>query len=83
MISKTIPALEKLKLSLHRKANMFADIVKIGRTHLMDATPLTIGQEFATYVSQLDYGIKALKNTLTHLSDLPIGGTAVGSGLLR
>ena len=81
LISKTIPALEKLKLSLHRKANMFADIVKIGRTHLMDATPLTIGQEFATYVSQLDYGIKALKNTLTHLSDLPIGGTAVGTGV--
>jgi len=81
LISKTIPALEKLKLALHRKADMFTDIVKIGRTHLMDATPLTIGQEFATYVSQLDYGIKALNNSLAHLHELAIGGTAVGTGL--
>ena len=81
IISQTIPALEKLKLALFRKAELFSDIVKIGRTHLMDATPMTIGQEFSTYVSQLDNGIKSLKNTLAHLSELPIGGTAVGTGV--
>ena len=57
------------------------DVVKIGRTHLMDATPLTIGQEFSGYVSQLDHGLRALKNTLSHLSELALGGTAVGTGL--
>ncbi|OPG99416.1 class II fumarate hydratase, partial [Chryseobacterium mucoviscidosis] len=59
----------------------FKDIVKIGRTHLMDATPLTLGQEFSGYVAQLNYGLKALKNTLPHLSELALGGTAVGTGL--
>jgi len=81
LINHVIPALEKLKLSFYRKSESFKDIVKIGRTHLMDATPITLGQEFATYVSQLDYGIKNLKNTLLHLSELPIGGTAVGTGV--
>ncbi len=81
LINHVIPTLEKLKLSFYRKSESFNDIVKIGRTHLMDATPITLGQEFATYVSQLDYGIKNLKNTLLHLSELPIGGTAVGTGV--
>ena len=81
IISQTIPALEKLKLAFFRKVELFNDVVKIGRTHLMDATPVTVGQEFSTYVTQLDNGIKALKNTLDHLSELPIGGTAVGTGI--
>jgi len=81
IVDKLLPALEKLKLSLNRKSESFNDIVKIGRTHLMDATPLTLGQEFSTYVSQIDYGIKAIKNTLSHLSQLSIGGTAVGTGI--
>src|SRR5690606_28610306 len=59
----------------------FKDVVKIGRTHFMDATPLTLGHEFSGYVAQLDHGVKALKNTLTHLSELALGGTAVGTGL--
>jgi fumarate hydratase class II len=66
---------------LHQKSETFQDVVKIGRTHLMDATPLTLGQEFSGYVSQLDHGIKALENTLTHLSELALGGTAVGTGI--
>jgi len=81
IISQTLPSLEKLKLALFRKSELFMDIVKIGRTHLMDATPITVGQEFSTYVAQIDNGIKALKNTLDHLSQLPIGGTAVGTGI--
>ena len=81
IINQVLPSLEKLKLSFYRKSEMFSDIVKIGRTHLMDATPLTLGQEFSCYVSQLDFGIKALKNSLQHLSKLPIGGTAVGTGI--
>ena len=81
IINHTLPALEKLKLALTRKAKVFSDIVKIGRTHLMDATPLTLGQEFSTYVSQLEFGIKSLKNSLEHLAILPIGGTAVGTGI--
>ncbi|MBE37826.1 MAG: fumarate hydratase, class II [Flavobacteriales bacterium] len=81
IINKTLPSLEKLKLALFRKSELFTNIVKIGRTHLMDATPITVGQEFAAYVTQLDNGIKALKNTLEHLSELPIGGTAVGTGI--
>ena len=81
VVTKTLPALEKLKLAFSRKSEEFSKIIKIGRTHLMDATPLTLGQEFSAYVSQLDHGINALKNTLTHLSKLPIGGTAVGSGI--
>ena len=59
----------------------FKGVVKIGRTHLMDATPLTLGQEFSGYVSQIEHNIKALKNTLTHLNELALGGTAVGTGI--
>ena len=81
IINRMLPSLEKLKLALSRKSESFVDVVKIGRTHLMDATPLTLGQEFATYMSQVDQGIKSLKNTLDHLSQLPIGGTAVGTGV--
>ncbi len=81
IINQVLPALEKLKLSFFRKSELFSDVVKIGRTHLMDATPLTLGQEFSCYVSQLDFGIKNLKQSLKHLSQLPIGGTAVGTGI--
>ncbi|MDC0386786.1 class II fumarate hydratase, partial [Flavobacteriaceae bacterium] len=78
---KTLPGVQQLRNALHQKSETFQDVVKIGRTHLMDATPLTLGQEFSGYVSQLDHGIKALKNTLTHLSELALGGTAVGTGI--
>ena len=81
IIENTIPGVEKLRDTLAKKSKGFADVVKIGRTHLMDATPLTIGQEFSGYVSQLDHGLRALKNTLSHLSELALGGTAVGTGL--
>ncbi|MDE5431682.1 class II fumarate hydratase [Elizabethkingia meningoseptica] len=81
VVEHTIPAVEKLKNTLREKAEAFKNIVKIGRTHLMDATPLTLGQEFSGYAAQLDFGIKALKNTLPHLSELALGGTAVGTGL--
>ncbi|WP_407482342.1 class II fumarate hydratase [Elizabethkingia meningoseptica] len=81
VVEHTIPAVEKLKNTLREKAEAFKSIVKIGRTHLMDATPLTLGQEFSGYAAQLDFGIKALKNTLPHLSELALGGTAVGTGL--
>ena len=77
----TIPGVEQLRDSLFKKSKEFKDVVKIGRTHLMDATPLTLGQEFSGYASQLDHGLKALKNTLAHLSELALGGTAVGTGL--
>lgn len=77
----TIPGIEKLRNTLQAKSIEFKDVVKIGRTHLMDATPLTMGQEFSGYVSQLNHGLKALKNTLPHLAELAIGGTAVGTGL--
>lgn len=77
----TIPGVEQLRNTLHRKAEQFKDVVKIGRTHLMDATPLTLGQEFSGYVAQLDHGLKALNNTLSHLAELALGGTAVGTGL--
>ena len=76
-----IPSLLDLKKELEKKSKEFNDVVKIGRTHLMDATPLTIGQEFSGYVAQLDYGIKALNRSLAHLYELAIGGTAVGTGL--
>jgi fumarate hydratase class II len=82
VIENTIPGIEKLRNTLADKAEAFKDVVKIGRTHLMDATPLTLGQEFSGYVSQLDHGLKALKNTLAHLSQLALGGTAVGTGLI-
>ena len=81
LIENTIPGIEKLRNTLHAKSITFKDVVKIGRTHLMDATPLTVGQEFSGYVSQLDHGLKALNNTLAHLSELALGGTAVGTGL--
>jgi fumarate hydratase class II len=77
----TIPGAELLKSTLAKKSEEFREIVKTGRTHLMDATPLTLGQEFSGYVSQLEHGIRALKNTLPHLSELALGGTAVGTGL--
>ena len=81
VIEITLPGLEKLKNALSKKSKSFQSIVKIGRTHLMDATPLTLGQEFSGYVSQLDHGIKAIRNTLDHLSELALGGTAVGTGI--
>lgn len=77
----TIPGVEKLRDALQLKVDKFKDVVKIGRTHLMDATPLTLGQEFSGYVSQLNHGLKALRNTLDHLSELALGGTAVGTGI--
>lgn len=77
----TLPGVEQLQKTLAKKAKDFKDVVKIGRTHLMDATPLTLGQEFSGYASQLEHGIKALRNTLPHLSELALGGTAVGTGL--
>lgn len=81
VVEITIPGIEKLKTTLKQKSEKFQEIVKIGRTHWMDATPLTLGQEFSGYVSQLEHGIKAIKNTLEHLSELALGGTAVGTGL--
>lgn len=81
VVEKTIPGVEKLRDTLKRKSDEYMNVVKIGRTHLMDATPLTLGQEFSGYVSQLDHGLKALRNTLDHLSELALGGTAVGTGI--
>ncbi|WP_442845593.1 class II fumarate hydratase [Leeuwenhoekiella sp. H156] len=77
----TLPGVIKLRNTLKKKSDDFREVVKIGRTHLMDATPLTLGQEFSGYVSQLDHGIKAVEHTLDHLSELALGGTAVGTGL--
>ena len=81
IVEETIPKIEGLRNTLAKKAEAFSTVVKIGRTHLMDATPLTLGNEFSGYVSQLTHGIKALSNTLPHLSELALGGTAVGTGL--
>ena len=81
IVEHTIPAVSILRDTLDLKATAFMKVVKIGRTHLMDATPLTLGQEFSGYVSQLDHGIKALNNTLAHLAELALGGTAVGTGI--
>ncbi|MDX5326601.1 MAG: class II fumarate hydratase [Bacteroidota bacterium] len=81
VVETTIPGVEMLRDTLKRKSEEFMKVVKIGRTHLMDATPLTLGQEFSGYVSQLDHGLRALKNTLAHLSELALGGTAVGTGI--
>jgi len=81
IIEKTIPGVEGLMDTLNSKSKEFKDVVKIGRTHLMDATPLTLGQEFSGYASQLEHGLVALKNTLAHLAELALGGTAVGTGL--
>lgn len=81
LVETTIPGLEKLRNTLAEKSKAYMHVVKIGRTHLMDATPLTLGQEISGYVAQLNYGIKAIKNTLPHLAELALGGTAVGTGL--
>lgn len=81
VIEVTIPGVEKLRDTLKKKSEDFMNVVKIGRTHLMDATPLTLGQELSGYVAQLNHGLKALRNTLPHLSELALGGTAVGTGL--
>ncbi|MBL6656566.1 MAG: class II fumarate hydratase [Flavobacteriaceae bacterium] len=81
IIDETIPKIQGLRNTLKAKSEAFKKVVKIGRTHLMDATPLTIGQEFSGYVAQLDFGLKALNNSLEHLSQLALGGTAVGTGL--
>ena len=81
IVEQTLPKIKALKEAIEKKAIAFKDIVKIGRTHLMDATPLTLGQEFSGYVSQLEHGIEALQNTLPHLSELALGGTAVGTGI--
>lgn len=81
VVEHTLPAVEKLRNTLHLKTQNFKNIVKIGRTHLMDATPLTLGQEFSGYVAQLDYAVKAITNTLDHLQEIALGGTAVGTGL--
>ena len=81
IVETTIPGVEQLRNTLQAKSEAFKSVVKIGRTHLMDATPLTLGQEFSGYVAQLNFGLKALKNTLAHLSELALGGTAVGTVL--
>lgn len=81
VVEHTLPAVEKLRNTLHEKAESFKTVVKIGRTHLMDATPLTLGQEFSGYVAQLDYAMKAITNTFEHLQEIALGGTAVGTGL--
>lgn len=81
IVEVTLPGIRNLRDALLEKSSAFSKVVKIGRTHLMDATPLTLGQEFSGYVSQLDHGIKALENTLPHLSELALGGTAVGTGI--
>jgi len=81
LLETTIPGIEKLRNTLAAKSKAFMQVVKIGRTHFMDATPLTLGQEFSGYVSQLDHGLRAIKNTLAHLSELALGGTAVGTGI--
>lgn len=81
LIEQVFPKVEALKKTLDEKSKAFESVVKIGRTHLMDATPLTLGQEFSGYAAQLNYGLKALKNTLPHLAELALGGTAVGTGL--
>ncbi|MBK8656117.1 MAG: class II fumarate hydratase [Haliscomenobacter sp.] len=81
LVSATLPALETLRSTLESKAREYMGVVKIGRTHFMDATPMTLGQELSGYAAQLGYGIQAIKNTLPHLSELALGGTAVGTGL--
>ncbi len=81
LVETTIPGIEKLRNTLAEKSKAFMNVVKIGRTHFMDATPLTLGQEISGYVSQLDHGLKAIRNTLPHLAELALGGTAVGTGI--
>ena len=81
IVENTLPALNQLKKTLSEKSEQFKDIIKIGRTHMMDATPLSLGQEFSGYVAQIEYGIKAIENSLPHLAELALGGTAVGTGI--
>src|SRR5437868_481697 len=81
LVESTIPGIEKLRNTIAKKSKEFMKIVKITRTHFMDATPLTLGQEFSGYVAQLNHGLRALRNTLDHLSELALGGTAVGTGI--
>src|SRR3984885_1018292 len=81
LVETTIPGIEALRDTLAAKSKQFMKVVKIGRTHFMDATPLTVGQEFSGYVAQLDHGLRAIRNTLPHLSELALGGTAVGTGI--
>lgn len=81
LMENTLPSLEILKNALYEKAEAYKDVVKIGRTHFMDATPLTVGQEISGYVSQIEHGIQAIKNTLPHLAELALGGSAVGTGI--
>ena len=81
LMEVTIPGIKHLREALAAKSAAFMDIVKIGRTHLMDATPLTLGQEFSAYVSQLDHGLVAINNVLPHIAELALGGTAVGTGI--
>ena len=81
LIENTIPSLEEFKKTLLEKSKEFKDIIKIGRTHLMDATPVTLGQEFSGYQSQITHGLSSLKNSLNHLSELALGATAVGTGI--
>ena len=81
LMKTTLPGIKKLRDTLAKKSKQYMKVVKIGRTHFMDATPLTVGQEFSGYVAQLDHGMRAIKNTLSHLSELALGGTAVGTGI--
>lgn len=81
LVETTLPGIKKLRDTLAKKSKQYMKVVKIGRTHFMDATPLTVGQEFSGYVAQLDHGMKAIKNSLSHLSELALGGTAVGTGI--
>jgi fumarate hydratase, class II len=81
LVQNTIPGIKKLRDTLAKKSRQYMKVVKIGRTHFMDATPLTVGQEFSGYVSQLDHGLRAINNSLPHLSELALGGTAVGTGI--
>src|SRR5690606_40419612 len=81
LMETTIPGIEKLRNTLEEKSKAYMNVVKIGRTHFMDATPLTLGQEVSGYVAQLNFGLKAIKNSLAHLSELALGGTAVGTGI--
>ncbi|MFM8806873.1 MAG: class II fumarate hydratase [Sphingomonadales bacterium] len=81
LVETTLPGITTLRNTLAKKSKAFKKVVKIGRTHFMDATPLTLGQEFSGYVAQLDHGIRAIKNSLAHLKELALGGTAVGTGI--
>ncbi|MEO6694015.1 MAG: class II fumarate hydratase [Ignavibacteria bacterium] len=81
IVENTLPKVEKLRKTIYEKSEKFMNVIKIGRTHFMDATPLTLGQEFSGYVAQLDHGMKTIKNSLEHLTELALGGSAVGTGI--